>query len=429
MQVSSSGLERAGDDLFPAKAEIEPRFPSLGELETAKGESARFLLGSLLLKAAEEGCSDVHISGGERVFVRRNRTLSYLSEEPLSTSAAETLSMSVLTEEQVTLFLDSPDLDFALELPGGNRFRVNVMQHNRGVGATFHIVPAKLRTLDSLGFDATALVTLEKLLTYHNGLILVTGPVGSGKTVTLAAMMEQINLHRQDHIITVEDPIEIVLHSGKSQVSQRGVRFHTESFRRALKGALRQDPDVIVIGEMRDLETIEMAITASETGHLVIGTMHTSDAATTLNRVLDVFPPEQQPQIRAMVAESLRGIVCQRLLPTVDDQMALAYEILLRNPAVSAMIREGKAQGLGNVIETSRREGMQLMDTSVFELWKAGRISDQTALQELRGEPLRQQVLARQRAAELPAAPTPGQSEPEDGNGEKPVGKKKRFWK
>ncbi len=205
-------------------------------------------------------------------------------------------------------------------------------------------------------------------------------------------MVREINGTRTDHIITVEDPIEIVLTSERCQITQRGVGPHTRSFRSALKGALRQDPDIIVIGEMRDLETIEMAISASETGHLVIGTMHTSDASTTLNRLLDVFPPAQQPQIRAMVAESLRGIVCQRLLPGKEGGVVLAVELLLRNMAVSALIREGKTEGLVNVMETGKREGMQLMDAAIMDLWRTGYIADEVVLENVKNRLLHREV-------------------------------------
>ena len=264
------------------------------------------------------------------------------------------------------------------------------MKHRDGIAGTYRIVPATAPSLEALGFPNAD--RIKELLAYHNGLVLVTGPVGAGKTTTLSALVSILNQTREDHVIIVEEPIEIIHHSDQCSITQRAVGPHTKTFKSALKGALRQDPDIIVIGEMRDLETIEMAISASETGHLVIGTMHTSDAATTLNRLLDVFPPAQQAQIRAMVAESLRGVICQRLLPSTDGGVALASELLLQNLAVSALIREGKTQGLGNVMETGRRAGMVQMDASVFELWQAGRITSETALANIRNEHLRQQI-------------------------------------
>jgi twitching motility protein PilT len=240
------------------------------------------------------------------------------------------------------------------------------------------MVPAETKTLADLGFSQH-IDTIKKLLSYHNGLILVTGPVGAGKTTTLSSMVAYLNETREDHIITVEDPIEVVQPAKGCNVTQREVGAHTKSFATALKGALREDPDVIVIGELRDLETIEMAISASETGHLVIGTMHTSDAATTLNRLLDVFAPSQQSQIRASVAESLRGIICQRLLPAAGGGVTLACEILVSNLAIQALIRENKTSGLRNTMETGVKDGMCLMDNVVFGLWQQKKISAETA--------------------------------------------------
>jgi twitching motility protein PilT len=262
-------------------------------------------------------------------------------------------------------------------MEGGRRIRANLMLHKDGVKGTYRIVPERIRTPSELGFKNTAV--LDRLLSYHNGLILVTGPVGAGKTTTLNSLIDQLNRTRDDHIITVEDPIEFLHQSQGCNVTQRQAGHHTASFATALKGALREDPDVIVIGELRDLETIEMAITASETGHLVIGTMHTSDATSTLNRLLDVFPPGQQSQIRAMVAQSLRGILCQRLLPAKQGGVVLATEILVNTLAVSSMVRDGKTQGIPSTLDTGKREGMISMDNSILDLWKEGKITNETA--------------------------------------------------
>ncbi|HEY1848695.1 MAG TPA: type IV pilus twitching motility protein PilT, partial [Opitutaceae bacterium] len=225
-----------------------------------------------------------------------------------------------------------------------------------------------------------------------NGLILITGPVGSGKTTTLASMVSYLNETRKDHIITVEDPIEVIQAARGCNVTQRQVGDHTGSFFTALKGALREDPDVIVIGELRDLETIEMAISAAETGHLVIGTMHTSDAATTLNRLLDVFPAAQQTQIRASVAESLRGIVCQRLLPSPGGSLVMACEIMVNNLGISNLVRDGKTTGIRNAMETGVREGMCLMDNVVFALFNDGKISKEIALENVINRVLRAKI-------------------------------------
>jgi twitching motility protein PilT len=334
-------------------------------------------LSKLLRDCARYGASDLHLSAGMVPFIRRNRAIATLGQHRLTADEALRLNLALLTPEQSALYQEIRDFDYALALDASNRYRVNLMFHKGGASGSYRMVPARIPRLDELGLRN--LDDVKKLLNYHNGLILVTGPVGSGKTTTLAALVAELNASRQDHIITVEDPIEVVQPAQQCNLTQREVGAHTASFASALKGALREDPDVIVIGELRDLETIEMAITASETGHLVIGTMHTSDAATTLNRLLDVFPPAQQSQIRASVAESLRGILCQRLLPTVDGGLVLAGELLVANSAVIALIRDGKTQGLRNVLETGKREGMYLMENVVFELWEQGKISAETA--------------------------------------------------
>ena len=301
------------------------------------------------------------------------------------------MNTALLSDGQKKIFLDRKDYDYALALSGTDRYRVNLMFHKGGAAGSYRMVPDKVPSLGNLGFSAH-LETIKKLLSYHNGLILITGPVGSGKTTTLAAMVDYLNSTRTDHIITVEDPIEVVQPPKGCNVTQREIGQHTKSFASALKGALREDPDVIIIGELRDLETIEMAITASETGHLVIGTMHTSDAATTLNRVLDVFPPGQLPQIRASVAESLRGVVCQRLLPDAKGGLTLACEILINNVAIQNLIREGKSQGLRNTMETGVREGMCLMDNVVFSLWQDRSITAETALANITNRVLRAKI-------------------------------------
>ena len=345
----------------------------------------------LLRSTARSGVSDLHLSTGARPFARKNRALNYLSEHELTATDALRLNTALLSEGQRQIFIERKDYDYALALSGTDRYRVNLMFHKNGAAGAYRMVPDKVRSLADLGFSAH-LGTLKKLLSYHNGLILITGPVGSGKTTTLASMVHYLNESRTDHIITVEDPIEVVQPALGCNVTQREVGPHTRTFATALKGALREDPDIIVIGELRDLETIEMAITASETGHLVIGTMHTSDATTTLNRLLDVFPASQQPQIRASVAESLRGVVCQRLLPAPDGGLTLACEILVNNAAVGNLIREGKSAGLRNTMETGSREGMCLMDNVVFGLHQEHKVTAETALANINNRVLRAKI-------------------------------------
>jgi len=363
-------------------------FETIGQLDdTALAAAMRELLKS----TARYGASDLHLSTGARPFIRRHRALSYLSNYALKPEDSLRLNTVLLSEGQKKIFLEKKDYDYALALSGSDRYRVNLMFHKNGAAGAYRMVPDKTRTLEELGYTKH-IATIRKMLSYHNGLILVTGPVGSGKTTTLASMVAYLNETREDHIITVEDPIEVVQPAKGCNVTQREAGTHTRTFFSALKGALREDPDIIVIGELRDLETIEMAISASETGHLVIGTMHTSDAATTLNRLLDVFSPAQQAQIRASVAESLRGIICQRLLPGTNGGVVLACEILVSNTAIQNLIREGKSAGLRNTMETGVKEGMCLMDTVVYGLWQERKVPADVALANITNRVLRQKI-------------------------------------
>jgi len=363
-------------------------FETLGMLDDASLAAA---LRQLLKDTAAQGASDLHLSTAARPFIRKNRALSYLSEYALTAADALRLNTALLTPDQKKVFLERKDFDYALALGPADRYRVNLMFHKNGAAGSYRMVPAESRTLDRLGFSKH-LETLNKKLSIHNRLITITRHVGSGKTTTLASMVAYLNETRSDHIITVEDPIEVVQPAKGCNVTQREVGPHTRTFASALKGALREDPDVIVIGELRDLETIEMAISASETGHLVIGTMHTSDAATTLNRLLDVFPPAQQTQIRSSVAESLRGIVCQRLLPGADGGLVLACEILVSNTAIQNLIKEGKSAGLRNTMETGVKEGMCLMDNVVYGLWQERKISAEIALANITNRVLKAKI-------------------------------------
>ncbi|MEM7671724.1 MAG: PilT/PilU family type 4a pilus ATPase [Verrucomicrobiota bacterium] len=384
---AQSKAEKPGETWISAKG-VTMKSPDFASLTGTSEEDFKGFMISLLLYCAEEGYSDLHISADARPFARKYGEVQYLSETVISPEISEALNTRLLSPEQLAYFESEQDYDCAIPFDTGHRFRTNLMKHKDGMAGSYRIVPGSPSPIDSLGYSPQRAEVLKKLLTYHNGLVLVTGPVGSGKTMTLASLVAEMNANRSDHIICVEEPIEIVHQSNQCSVTQRGVGPHTNTFHSALKGALRQDPDIIVIGEMRDLETIEMAISASETGHLVIGTMHTSDASNTLNRLLDVFPPAQQPQIRAMVAESLKGIVCQRLLPAKSGGVVLACELLLNNTAVASLIREGKSQGLSNIMETGKRDGMIVMDNSVLELFQAGKISEETARANIKNEVL-----------------------------------------
>ncbi len=326
----------------------------------------------------ESGASDVHLSINMPPVWRRFGVLEpiWLQAENLTAQDTERLAMGFLNEAQKTMLAERGDVDFAYTNETG-RYRTSVVRHRLGYDLVFRIIQNQVRTMDDLGLPPQ----LKLLTQYQNGLVLVTGSVGSGKSTTLAALVEEINRHRHDHIITLEDPIEYLFEPKGCQVNQREVHSHTESFGTALRGALREDPDVIMVGEMRDLETISLAITASETGHLVLGTLHTGNAARTLDRVLDVFPVDQREQIRIMVSESLRGIISQQLVPRADGTgRALAIEILMNTPAVANVIREAKTYMLPGIIQTGKKLGMKLMDDSLADLYRAGLITAEEAM-------------------------------------------------
>ncbi len=332
----------------------------------------------LLRLGFDAGASDIHLGVGVPALMRLNGTLQplYHGGEPLTSTQTLALIRTFLNPLQLETLEKNKGLDFSYEIPGMARFRANVIQQRKGYDAVFRIINTKVRTMDELGLPEQ----LKVLTEYHNGLVLVTGAVGCGKSTTLAAMVQEVNKHRKDHIITLEDPIEYVFVPEGCQITQREVHAHTESFGAALRASLREDPDVIVVGEMRDLETISLAITASETGHLVIATLHTSNAARTLDRVLDAFPVEQQGQIRTMVSESLRGIVSQQLIPRADGQgRVVALEIMVNTPAVANLIREAKTYMLPGVIQVGKKLGMKLMDDSLMELVQQGLITPHEA--------------------------------------------------
>lgn len=331
-----------------------------------------------LMVGKESNASDIHLSVNCQPIWRRFGTLEPIWNQAPLLTAEDTarLAMGFLNEEQKKLLAERGDVDFAYQNAFG-RFRSSVVRQRLGYELVFRIISSKVRTMDELGLPAA----LKPLTQYHNGLVLVTGAVGSGKSTTLAALVEEINMSRHDHIITLEDPIEYIIESKGCHVTQREVHTHTRSFGAALRGALREDPDVIMVGEMRDLETISLAITASETGHLVLGTLHTSNAARTLDRVLDVFPTDQRDQIRVMVSESLRGIVSQQLVPKADGTgRVLAMEILMNTPAVGNVIREGKTFMLPGIIQTGKKLGMKLMDDALRELFDQGLITAEEAV-------------------------------------------------
>ena len=345
--------------------------PSEGQVHTLEHVDQYLHVGQ------ESDASDIHLGVNAQPIWRRFGNLEpiWLQADKLTPVDTERLAMGFLTDPQKQQLAERGDVDFAYATEFG-RFRASVVRHRLGIDLVFRIINSKLRTMDELGLPES----LKMLTQYHNGLVLVTGAVGSGKSTTLASLVQEVNRTRHDHIITLEDPIEYVIPSNNCHVTQREVHTHTKSFAAALRGALREDPDVIMVGEMRDLETISLAITASETGHLVLGTLHTGNAARTLDRVLDVFPTDQREQIRIMVSESLRGIISQQLVPRADGRgRALALEILTNTPAVANLIREAKTYMLPGVMQTGKKQGMKLMDDSLLELYQAGIISQEEA--------------------------------------------------
>ena len=356
--------------------------PSLSDTPYLTEEQAAERMIYLLSCLRRLGCSDLHISAGAPPFVRRQRMIERLDSYVLTYDDAKKLTMSLLAPERRAYFQQRQDMSMALIL-GNDRFRLCMMEQKDGFSGSYRLVPSQLHTLEELGFLPEDAIYIRRLLDYTNGLVLVTGPIGSGKTTTLAAMTNIVNEKRQDHIISVEDPIEILQPSKNCSVSQREVGRHTVSYRTALKAALREDPDVIVIGEMHDLETIENAITASETGHLVIGTLHTSDAPNTMNRILDVFPPSQQPQIRAMTAGSLRGVVCQKLIPDGFGGIVMVYEIMINTMPVANIINEGKTFRLKSTMVTSNKQGMCTFDQCILEKYSRNLMTREAALAEM----------------------------------------------
>lgn len=327
----------------------------------------------------EYGCSDIHLSTAYPPAWRRHGTLAPIwdDHQALTEEDTERLAKSFLSEKEWTRLQEIGDVDFAYANDTG-RFRASVVRQRLGIDIVFRIIDTTIRTMEELGLPIDHLVPLTR---YHNGLILVTGSVGSGKSTTLASLINFINHDRDDHILTLEDPIEFVFDSARCHVNQREVLTHTESFPKALRGALREDPDVIMVGEMRNLETISLALTAAETGHLVLATLHTGNAPRTLDRILDVFPVDQRDQIRVMVSESLRGVISQQLVPNMDGTgRALALELLVNTPAVAATVRDGKTFMLPGIMQTGKNVGMITMDESLRNLYVKGQISQEEAL-------------------------------------------------
>jgi len=335
-------------------------------------------IADLLIYTMEARASDLHVTVDLPPSVRVHGEVEQIPNyPPLTKDNTRDLLYSIMNDRQRAKFEEFNDLDFSLDFGERGRFRVNAFQGRQGVGGVLRVIPNEIKSIEDLGMPPV----INKLAEYERGLVLVTGPTGSGKSTTLASLIDLINNTRQGHILTVEDPIEFVHPHKQCVVNQREVGPHTNSFSSALRAALREDPDVILVGEMRDLETIQLAVSAAETGHLVFGTLHTSSAAQTVDRIIDVFPAHQQAQIRAQLAESLRGVVAQTLLKTANGKgRAAAVEILVSTPAVRNLIREGKTFQLPSVIQTGVKEGMQTLEQSLSDLVIAGRVSQEEAI-------------------------------------------------
>ncbi|MGC3874786.1 type IV pilus twitching motility protein PilT [Halomonas sp. GXIMD04776] len=329
----------------------------------------------LLAFSAKQNASDLHLSAGLPPMIRVDGDIRRLNVPAMQDREIRTLVYDIMGDVQRRDFEESLETDFSFEVPGVSRFRVNVFHHGRGVGAVFRVVPSEVLSMEALGLGEV----FRRLALLPRGLVLVTGPTGSGKSTTLAAMVDYINETRYDHILTIEDPVEFVHVSKRCLINQREVHRDTRGFSEALRSALREDPDVILLGEMRDLETIRLALTAAETGHLVFGTLHTTSAAKTIDRIIDVFPGDEKAMVRSMLSESLQGVVAQTLLKRHGGGRVAAHEILVANAAVRNLIREDKVAQIYSAIQTGGGQGMQTLDASLARLVSQNLVSRQEA--------------------------------------------------
>jgi twitching motility protein PilT len=332
----------------------------------------------LLQFAHQQDASDLHISAGEPPMIRVHGSVKKIKAPALTLEETQAMIYDVMSDTQRKVFEEFSDIDFSMQLGDVARFRVNVFRQYRGMGAVFRKIPTKILTAEQLGLPPVCLELAKK----EKGLVLVTGPTGSGKSTTLAAMIDMINDTEEGHILTIEDPIEFVHRSKKCLVNQREVGPNTKSFAAALRAALREDPDIVLVGEMRDLETIQLALTAAETGHLVFGTLHTSSAPKTVDRIIDVFPPNQQAQVRAMFAESIQGVITQTLCKKIGGGRVAALEILTGTNAVRNLIREGKIHQIPSTMQTSQAVGMQTLEMHLRDLVGRGLITKETAIEK-----------------------------------------------
>jgi twitching motility protein PilT len=349
-----------------AVPELSAAAPSAlpGEFASSQYEAAEQKLGKLLKALVQSGSSDLHLRVGEPAMFRTDGEIKRQTGSALSVNDLELLVLSIMPERNRGEWKETGDTDFAYEIAGLARFRVNAARDRKGPVAVFRVIPATVVTVEEMGLSDE----VQRLCYLKKGLVLITGPTGSGKSTTLCALIDLINRTRSDHIVTIEDPIEFVHDNKKCLITQRQVHVHTDSFKSALRAALREDPDIVLVGEMRDLETIAIAIETAETGHLVFGTLHTTNAASTVDRIIDQFPADRQAQIRVMLSESLKGVISQTLCKKVGGGRVAAREILLTTPAISNLIREGKTFQIPSIIQTSKKLGMLTLNDALLEL-------------------------------------------------------------
>jgi twitching motility protein PilT len=357
----------------PAAVVPAPAVPAARQAQDMAGARAELEVLFRLLVAS--GASDLHLRTGEPPMLRHNGELARQKFPALGADRLDLMLVSIMTPKELGEFREAGDTDWAYEIPDLARFRCNAGRDRYGPMAVFRVIPNKVRTADEMGLSRE----VQNLCYLTRGLVVVTGPTGSGKSTTLASLVDLINTTRTDHIITIEDPIEFVHPSKKCLVTQRQVGLHTRSFKHALRAALREDPDIILVGEMRDLETVSIAIETAETGHLVFGTLHTTTAASTIDRIIDQFPPDRQSQVRVMLSESLRGVIAQTLCKKVGGGRVAAREILLSIPAVSNLIREGKTFQIPSIMQTNRKTGMVTLNDALMELVDAGLVEPKEA--------------------------------------------------
>jgi twitching motility protein PilT len=348
----------------PAAPSPAPPSPAPTARSTQDMSEHRLALETLFRLLVQSGASDLHLRTGEPPMLRLHGELARQEHPPLSADRLEAMLFSIMTGKELGEFKDGGDTDWAYEIEGLARFRCNAGRDRFGAMGVFRVIPNQIRTAEEMGLSQE----VQNLCYLTKGLVVVTGPTGSGKSTTLAGLVDLINRTRTDHIITIEDPIEFVHPSKKCLVTQRQVGLHTRSFKHALRAALREDPDIILVGEMRDLETVSIAIETAETGHLVFGTLHTTTAASTIDRVIDQFPPDRQAQVRVMLSESLRGVIAQTLCKKIGGGRVAAREILLTIPAVSNLIREGKTFQIPSIMQVNRKGGMVTLNDALMEL-------------------------------------------------------------